>query len=191
MAGLPSIADGTLDSTATFASGSITMGAAPYELDLTLDSETEPNHADNTYAIKITSDTTDFFFYAVSGVSIGNGSKLDGSYSGLGYGSTDIAYNHSSNTTTAASNLHAAINALQSASNSGFDIVSALSNNQLILSADTTGPAYNDTIVRGSNLSSSIAVTGLSGGANAAIVCLLYTSPSPRDGLLSRMPSSA
>ena len=27
--------------------------------------------------------------------------------------------------------------------------------------------------------------------ANKAIVCLLYTSPSPRDGLLSRMPSSA
>ena len=27
--------------------------------------------------------------------------------------------------------------------------------------------------------------------ANQAIVCLLYTSPSPRDGLLSRMPSSA
>ena len=26
---------------------------------------------------------------------------------------------------------------------------------------------------------------------NAIIVCLLYTSPSPRDGLLSRMPSSA
>ena len=24
-----------------------------------------------------------------------------------------------------------------------------------------------------------------------SIVCLLYTSPSPRDGLLSRMPSSA
>ena len=28
------------------------------------------------------------------------------------------------------------------------------------------------------------------GGAKA-FVCLLYTSPSPRDGLLSRMPSSA
>ena len=31
-------------------------------------------------------------------------------------------------------------------------------------------------------------------GANAAVDtnnCLLYTSPSPRDGLLSRMPSSA
>ena len=32
-----------------------------------------------------------------------------------------------------------------------------------------------------------IAVTTNGGG----IICLLYTSPSPRDGLLSRMPSSA
>ena len=31
-------------------------------------------------------------------------------------------------------------------------------------------------------------VQGLSG---ARYTCLLYTSPSPRDGLLSRMPSSA
>ena len=30
------------------------------------------------------------------------------------------------------------------------------------------------------------------GGYNAfVLICLLYTSPSPRDGLLSRMPSSA
>ena len=28
-------------------------------------------------------------------------------------------------------------------------------------------------------------------GAHSAYTCLLYTSPSPRDGLLSRMPSSA
>ena len=28
-------------------------------------------------------------------------------------------------------------------------------------------------------------------GDSAAVACLLYTSPSPRDGLLSRMPSSA
>ena len=28
-------------------------------------------------------------------------------------------------------------------------------------------------------------------GHNAGMACLLYTSPSPRDGLLSRMPSSA
>ena len=29
------------------------------------------------------------------------------------------------------------------------------------------------------------------GHGNVACFCLLYTSPSPRDGLLSRMPSSA
>ena len=31
----------------------------------------------------------------------------------------------------------------------------------------------------------------MAGGAAISIACLLYTSPSPRDGLLSRMPSSA
>ena len=34
-------------------------------------------------------------------------------------------------------------------------------------------------------------VAGLEAGADDYMVCLLYTSPSPRDGLLSRMPSSA
>ena len=34
-------------------------------------------------------------------------------------------------------------------------------------------------------------VNGKSGGIGKVTVCLLYTSPSPRDGLLSRMPSSA
>ena len=36
-------------------------------------------------------------------------------------------------------------------------------------------------------------VTGHSKGNNVScrVYCLLYTSPSPRDGLLSRMPSSA
>ena len=29
------------------------------------------------------------------------------------------------------------------------------------------------------------------GNEQTHIICLLYTSPSPRDGLLSRMPSSA
>ena len=28
-------------------------------------------------------------------------------------------------------------------------------------------------------------------GVHQSLICLLYTSPSPRDGLLSRMPSSA
>ena len=35
------------------------------------------------------------------------------------------------------------------------------------------------------------AVTDEAALADGAEVCLLYTSPSPRDGLLSRMPSSA
>ena len=34
-------------------------------------------------------------------------------------------------------------------------------------------------------------VTGLYWLAERLYFCLLYTSPSPRDGLLSRMPSSA
>ena len=37
-------------------------------------------------------------------------------------------------------------------------------------------------------------VTGLSGSGKSSLAydtCLLYTSPSPRDRLLSRMPSSA
>ena len=29
------------------------------------------------------------------------------------------------------------------------------------------------------------------GSGTGSLICLLYTSPSPRDGLLSRMPSSA
>ena len=32
---------------------------------------------------------------------------------------------------------------------------------------------------------------GMAERVSGAKVCLLYTSPSPRDGLLSRMPSSA
>src|SRR5665647_1573645 len=34
-------------------------------------------------------------------------------------------------------------------------------------------------------------VEQIRGQGMLAIICLLYTSPSPRDGLLSRMPSSA
>ena len=38
---------------------------------------------------------------------------------------------------------------------------------------------------------SGLSVTDLRSGADLYYTCLLYTSPSPRDGLLSRMPSSA
>ena len=34
-------------------------------------------------------------------------------------------------------------------------------------------------------------IIGQCGGGCTCCTCLLYTSPSPRDGLLSRMPSSA
>ena len=37
----------------------------------------------------------------------------------------------------------------------------------------------------------SISVNPMQGQVPQGGVCLLYTSPSPRDGLLSRMPSSA
>ena len=38
-----------------------------------------------------------------------------------------------------------------------------------------------------------VAILGPSGSGKTTLlnICLLYTSPSPRDGLLSRMPSSA
>ena len=42
----------------------------------------------------------------------------------------------------------------------------------------------------GSQQSQMNSVPDFTSGANQYICCLLYTSPSPRDGLLSRMPSS-
>ena len=39
--------------------------------------------------------------------------------------------------------------------------------------------------------STALAAVGSNGALINLLVCLLYTSPSPRDGLLSRMPSSA
>ena len=38
---------------------------------------------------------------------------------------------------------------------------------------------------------SSVDFTGMKKSNGGLVTCLLYTSPSPRDGLLSRMPSSA
>ena len=43
----------------------------------------------------------------------------------------------------------------------------------------------------GRNNSGRITMRRKGGGAKRLYSCLLYTSPSPRDGLLSRMPSSA
>ena len=48
-------------------------------------------------------------------------------------------------------------------------------------------------LVRGTDLPSEFSYPTADEGRHAGLVysCLLYTSPSPRDGLLSRMPSSA
>ena len=49
-----------------------------------------------------------------------------------------------------------------------------------------------DEIKRGHSINSSVAFCEFnSKKINLIDTCLLYTSPSPRDGLLSRMPSSA
>ena len=45
--------------------------------------------------------------------------------------------------------------------------------------------------LREPSLGPSFGMKGGAAGGGYAQVCLLYTSPSPRDGLLSRMPSSA
>src|SRR5664279_2534714 len=49
---------------------------------------------------------------------------------------------------------------------------------------------FNSTNVFSSNATNIVVTDGTSSGLNT-YACLLYTSPSPRDGLLSRMPSSA
>ena len=51
--------------------------------------------------------------------------------------------------------------------------------------------ATNSSAQANSGSSSLEIVESPTGGTPQVWICLLYTSPSPRDGLLSRMPSSA
>ena len=51
--------------------------------------------------------------------------------------------------------------------------------------------AGNTFAVNGTTVDVSISGNSGAGGTWSSYTCLLYTSPSPRDGLLSRMPSSA
>ena len=49
----------------------------------------------------------------------------------------------------------------------------------------------SDVIFKGTDNTADITMLTLDGSDAGHATCLLYTSPSPRDGLLSRMPSSA
>ena len=58
-------------------------------------------------------------------------------------------------------------------------------------------PTLHTPLMSGSNAISGIAIVGailailVDAGDASKYICLLYTSPSPRDATLSRMPSSA
>ena len=64
---------------------------------------------------------------------------------------------------------------------------------QLPLAVRQSLPAYGNEIIlmlKGTSLASTVTLMDLTGVAKY-IICLLYTSPSPRDPKTSRMPSSA
>ena len=66
-----------------------------------------------------------------------------------------------------------------------------MKHNQYFVVQDWTGGIYASTSLPGSRVGSQIATTWTTLLYHGYESCLLYTSPSPRDGLLSRMPSSA
>ena len=53
------------------------------------------------------------------------------------------------------------------------------------------GDSYNTAVYAAREIPAPGAVAYLTRVGSEPLSCLLYTSPSPRDGLLSRMPSSA
>ena len=73
---------------------------------------------------------------------------------------------------------------------SGVGTVDANSGSVVVSPTTTTTYTLNALNDDGSD-QAAITVTVASGSVDPSIGCLLYTSPSPRDGLLSRMPSSA
>ena len=83
-------------------------------------------------------------------------------------------------------------NSLLNASNTGTYVVN-LAGKSVTNGSVTLGSITNVAQSSTGNISIGLAA-GLSAGAisnTLSYTCLLYTSPSPRDGLLSRMPSSA
>ena len=72
-----------------------------------------------------------------------------------------------------------------------FTVGNGTSAASLVLNGGTHSFANGLAISNNATLSGTGTVTGNAAVTGNGIICLLYTSPSPRDGLLSRMPSSA
>jgi hypothetical protein len=186
MAGLPSISDGTLDSVLAYAAGTVDFGGV-------LPAKSTIQAYDTTKGLTIpsTSSLSLTFYFIDPSAYTGNGQngrpltsdffdsdELHGSYSG-----TDIAVITSANTAVGfATALHTAINLNNNANvhSGNFDIDSVQNTIQqqgqlpqpddsLILTADTTGTAYNQSIVKGTSLGD-MTVTGFTGGANTTTV---------------------
>ena len=73
--------------------------------------------------------------------------------------------------------------------------VSATGHTTATLKANIEGNLAGSPTITAPTIATSLDMNGteliLDVDADTSITCLLYTSPSPRDGLLSRMPSSA
>ena len=70
----------------------------------------------------------------------------------------------------------------------GFEFIFGTSSNDSFEITDITADM---TIFGGNGIDTLTLSSSLTGAVHNTFTCLLYTSPSPRDGLLSRMPSSA
>ena len=75
------------------------------------------------------------------------------------------------------------------ASDSSADVETDADSHDNTATDDTIPPVIN--AVRVAEIGQSLIGTGVTADHVNCVVCLLYTSPSPRDATLSRMPSSA
>lgn len=195
MAGLPSIADGTLDSSNTFAAGSVEIDSV---------SKSTIGSYDTTKRLTIPSTSSlslNFYFFDHSSDTnvANNGRPLTTTFFGdedtlhSSYSGTDIAVISANNTSAGfAAALNAAINLNNNASlhSGNFDIDSQVDSgntSKVNLTADTIGTAYNQNIVKGG--AHTMTVTGFTGGATATIV-EQYLTITMKTGSSSTVPKN-
>ena len=80
------------------------------------------------------------------------------------------------------------------AASNGYDVSLWVrdSDQALRINSEGANTTYHPELQLSSNIEASEKLDSVIKDANIVLIaCLLYTSPSPRDGLLSRMPSSA